>query len=98
MSKQDVFFRLLNNVSTTNLRIYVTLLIIIGTAIDYWVFGDKPANEWLMFLAALSGIDTAQFHSKRKTHNKFANDGATEVVAVPDVVATTDVQELYEKG
>lgn len=54
---------------TTNARIAVTLILATGTAIRYWADGSwEPAWDWLAFLAVMSGLDAAQFHSKRKTH------------------------------
>jgi hypothetical protein len=61
---------------TTNLRILVTLLLVVGTAIRYWISGLfgaegvelwEPTWEWLIFLATMSGIDALQHYGKRKT-------------------------------
>lgn len=53
---------------TTNLRIVITLLIVIGTATRYWTSGSwSPSIEWLMFLTTMSGLDAVQFSQKRKT-------------------------------
>jgi hypothetical protein len=78
--KDDV----IGTVNTTNTRVVVTLLLCVGTAIRYWA-GDggvdswTPSLEWLTFLAAMSGLDVAQFHSKRKTHhNGVKPNGANE--------------------
>lgn len=68
----------LADVNTTSLRIVATIVAVLGTAIRYW--GSSPAHpwepsiEWLGFLAAMAGIDSAQFYAKRKTHRKFADD------------------------
>jgi len=54
---------------TTNTRIAVTLLLCVGTAVKYWASRTwEPSWDWLAFLVVMSGLDVAQFHSKRKTH------------------------------
>jgi hypothetical protein len=59
----------LEDLPTTNTRIAVTLLIAFGTALRYWLSNDwEPSPAWLAFVAAMSGLDAAQFHSKRKTY------------------------------
>lgn len=56
---------------STNLRIAVTLSLIIGTAVRYLVWGipGKPDGNgweaWLIFLGSLAGIDVGQFVGKR---------------------------------
>lgn len=67
----------LGKVPTTNARIVVTLVVIVGTAIRYWWNGTwEPSGEWLTFLVAMSGVDVAQFHSKRVTHSDHKPNGA----------------------
>lgn len=66
----------LGKVPTTNARIVVTLVVIVGTAIRYWWNGTwEPSGEWLTFLVAMSGVDVAQFHSKRVTHSDHKPNG-----------------------
>ena len=49
--------RWLADLPTTNLRIVVTLLVFIGTAIAYGVSGKPPSEGWMMFLLAMAGVD-----------------------------------------
>lgn len=65
---------------STNFRIFVTLFVTVATAARYLASGVglqpggihidtwEPSWEWLLFLAAMAGIDLAQFHLKRKSH------------------------------
>lgn len=60
----------LGRVPTTNLRICVTLVVILATAARYlssatWV----PNLEWEAFLVALAGVDSLTFVAKRKTQH-----------------------------
>lgn len=82
-----------NSVSTTNLKIYFTLFVILGTAVRYWITGTPPDNMWLYFLGTLAGIDTAQFYSKRATYKPELANGKKE----EDVTKTTDIQELSQQ-
>ena len=53
---------------STNTRIAVTLLCVVGTAVRYWASASwEPSDGWLTFLVAMSGVDVLQFHSKRTT-------------------------------
>jgi len=78
----------LGKIPTTNARIIVTLLLALGTAIRYWVSGHmmltgptagqwvqgwEPSWEWLAFLVTMSGLDAAQFLSKRATDATYVN-------------------------
>lgn len=61
---------------STNARIAVTLCCVFGTAIRYWSSGSwVPDAGWLTFLAAMSGIDVAQFMAKRSTHIPPSENG-----------------------
>ena len=55
---------------TTNVRIALTLLLVLLTGTRYLLIGE-PAGDgwesWLTFLAAMAGIDVLQFASKRAT-------------------------------
>lgn len=67
-------FTWLASLPSTNARIAVTLLCVLGTAARYWSSASwEPSVEWLAFLAAMSGLDAAQFYAKRVT---FKNGGA----------------------
>ena len=84
-------------ISTTNLRIFVTLGLIIYTGITYmnsatWV----PSNSWLTFLFALCGADVTQYGIKRLT---FKNGGASDTNgngSTDGSTASTDVQEISQ--
>jgi len=61
---------ILAKLPSTNARIAVTLCCVALTAIAYCIAWQAPAGgweAWLTFLAAMSGIDAAQFFAKRKT-------------------------------
>jgi hypothetical protein len=59
----------LGKLPTTQARVAVTLLLCLGTGVKYWASRDwDPALDWLAFLAAMSGLDAAQFYAKRVTH------------------------------
>lgn len=59
---------ILGKLPTTNTRIAVTLVLCLGTGIKYWTSATwDPALDWLAFLAAMSGLDAAQFYAKRLT-------------------------------
>lgn len=56
---------------STNARVAVTLMCVALTAIAFCIMWEAPASgweAWLTFLAAMSGLDAAQFFAKRKTH------------------------------
>lgn len=57
---------------STNVRIAVSLLLILATGIRVLVSWTAPPWEWLAFLGVLSGLDAAQFHGKRLTYQKDA--------------------------
>lgn len=61
---------------STNARIAVTLLCVVGTSVRYWSSGSwSPSVEWLAFLASMSGLDTVQFFAKRKTDHRSGTAG-----------------------
>lgn len=64
----DKALGILDKVPTTQLRIVVTLALVIGTAIKIWTSQDwTPEWNWLLFLAGMSGLDVLQHYGKRKT-------------------------------
>jgi len=84
----------LKELPTTNLRIFVTLCVLVVTAATYLglafitrVFPALdfktwvPADSWLMFLAVALGLDWGQFHSKRAT--EFKDERKRKKAAVP---------------
>jgi len=81
-------------ISTTNIRIFVTLGIIVYTAITYmnsatWV----PSNSWLTFLFALCGADVTQYGIKRLTFKGNGNGASDDNGGS---TASTDVQEISQ--
>ena len=88
-----------NSISTVNLRVYITCCIVLGTAITYWVTNNPPTGEWMFFMTAFSGIDVAQYATKRITFSKNGVGGATisQSTDTNDSEASTDVQELSQK-
>lgn len=64
----DKALELLGKIPTTQLRIVVTLILVIGTAIKIWVSSSwSPEWDWLLFLAGMAGLDVLQHYGKRKT-------------------------------
>jgi len=60
----------LGQVPTTNLRICVTLVVFLGTAVRYLTSQTwAPSLEWVGFLVAMSGVDSLTFIGKRKTQH-----------------------------
>jgi hypothetical protein len=90
------WLQVFNGISTTNLRIFITIVLAVGTGFDYWIWNDAPDPQWLIFLGALAGIDVAQFASKRATDSRRH---APNNVEPKEVTQSTDVQEIsQEKG
>jgi len=73
----------LGDLPTTQARVLVTLLCVIGTALKYTLSSViwEPSYEWLAFLVLMSGLDATQFLVKRKTD---ANYVAAQAGVVPD--------------
>ena len=95
------WLKLFNGISTTNLRIYFTIILALGTAIDYWASGVAPTGTWLAFIGAIAGIDVAQFASKRATHMAEMPAKPGDVEKEEEGLVSTDIQELSqynEKG
>lgn len=78
----------LGKLPTTNARIAVTLLLVMGTGAVVLVtrFTEHawiaPPLEWLSYLALNAGLDIAQFHSKRVTTFAPTGTKATEETSV----------------
>lgn len=75
----------LSELPTTNIKVVVSLSLSILTAIRYMIGGWEPSSEWLLFLAGLASLDTAQHAIKRFTHKGTGS-------------VSTDIKELSEKG
>jgi len=76
-SKWETVVRIFNSVSTTSVRIFVTLAVVIWTAGDYIVTDDAPDINWLVFLAALAGVDMVQAAVKKRANVQAQNHEAT---------------------
>lgn len=64
----DKTLEILGKVPTTQLRIVVTLALVVGTAIKIWTSQNwSPEWDWLLFLAGMAGLDVLQHYGKRKT-------------------------------
>lgn len=74
---------------TTNVRIVVTILITIATAAVYLFTGRASDGQWLAFLAVMSGLDAAQYLSKRAT---YLPDGPQSVAPTPAPPDREDVK------
>lgn len=63
---------------STNVRIVVTLVMAMATAVRVVVFSWTPPVEWLGFLTLWAGLDVAQFGTKRSTETGYvaAKQGA----------------------
>lgn len=59
--------RLLDGLPTTNLRILTSLILAMATGVRVLVSWTAPPVEWLVFLAAMMGLDVVQFAAKRLT-------------------------------
>jgi len=65
----DRLLEWLGKLPTTQARVAITLVLCMGTGIKVLAAKDwDPALDWLGFLAAMSGLDAAQFYAKRITH------------------------------
>ena len=67
MNTIDKALEILSKIPTTQARIVVTIALTVATGVMYFATAFVPGYEWLGFLALMSGLDVAQFHSKRKT-------------------------------
>ena len=68
MKLVDKALEILGNIPTTQLRIVVTLALVVGTAIKIWVSSNwSPEWDWLLFLGGMAGLDVLQHFNKRKT-------------------------------
>jgi len=73
-SRPDWVLERLATMPTTNVRIFVTLVVFLATAFRYLTARDgwTPSLEWAGLLVGMAGIDVAQFHSKRRTEYRDA--------------------------
>ena len=104
MNKFPRWVLIFNSISTTNLKIYLTCVLAMGTGITYWVTAREPAEGWLLFLAGFAGIDVAQYATKRITHRELVSGPSTTIDKNAsqesdenDSGASTDVKELSKQ-
>jgi len=77
---QSRIMAFLGDLPTTQARVLITLIVVLGTAAKYFLSETwEPSYEWLAFLLVMSGLDAAQFFGKRKTDAAYiaATQGAT---------------------
>jgi hypothetical protein len=60
----------LSELPSTNARIAVSLLLALATGVRVLASWEAPPTEWLVFLAAMMGLDVAQFAAKRATYRR----------------------------
>jgi hypothetical protein len=113
----------LDELPTTNVRIGVTLILTVATAVRYLGWGvpvRMTANiavldgwgYWLVFLAAMAGLDVAQYLGKRFSDTSYAaaksagpspvtvSGADTTVTAIADAapIAATSPSALVVRG
>lgn len=93
----------LADLPTTNARIGMTLFIFLGTAVKYWITDKAPDTQWLIFIAAMAGVDALQYGAKRATflptppqEGKDIEDTATKPPVKPEPVPAAMVDEKGE--
>ena len=62
----------LNEMPSTNLRIFVTIVLALATGTRVIASMWAPPDSWLWFLTAWAGIDVVQFFAKRATYKSEA--------------------------
>ena len=80
MNTIDKALEILAKIPTTQARIVVTIALTVATGVMYFATAFVPGYEWLGFLALMSGLDVAQFHSKRRTTHKPEELARAEVI------------------
>ena len=61
-------FEVIGKMPTTQFRIVVTIVMMLGTAAKYWMSATwQPSVPWLGFLSVMAGVDTAQHVAGRLT-------------------------------
>jgi hypothetical protein len=102
----------IDNLPTTRIRILVTIGLIVATVVT-WLkhacdvrsaqgicLGWEPSANMIMFLAALAGVDVAQYLSRgfiNRSETPAASQKVVEPATEPAVEFTTDVSELSEQ-
>lgn len=113
MTRLGRIFEIIDHFPTTRVRILVTIVLIVATVVKWLIHacdfrtiqgvcvGWEPSANMIIFLAALAGVDVAQYLSR--------NMHTAKTVTLPDPVkekpvvsveATTDIEEIseHEKG
>lgn len=112
MNIMDKIFAFIEHVPTTRIRILVTIGLIVATTITWLMHscdmrtpqgicvGWEPSSNMIIFLAALAGVDVAQYVSKGIIGAKAAPVSTSpieEPQEEPTVESTTDISELSEQ-
>lgn len=95
-------------VSTTRIRIFATIGLIIATGIVYLLHachyqdptthacvGWEPSLNWIMFLSALAGVDVSQYFVKSFSSVKHAQVAAD--IAMSGLSGDSDVGDVEEE-
>lgn len=97
-------WRWLADMPSTNTRIFITLIIFMGTAIRYWYTAAVPDRDWLFFLGIMAGVDALQFGAKRATEKptpplgKDQEDTAsTKEMVVPKALLGTHIPATMDQ-
>lgn len=92
-SRPDWILERLATLPTTNVRIFVTLVVFLATALRYLTDRTNwtPSIEWVGLILGMAGIDVAQFVSKRRTSPEYltAQNGADAPIPNQDVSPET---------
>lgn len=83
-------WKLIGEMPSTNVRIAVSMLMALATAVRVVGFSWEPPIEWLGFLTVWAGLDVAQFGKNRTTDygyvaaNKPTPISSTSTLTQPD--------------
>jgi hypothetical protein len=96
MNKFPKWLLVFNSISSTNLRMYLTCVLALGTGVHYWFTNNIPASEWLFFIGSLSGIDVAQFATKRITHRETTDTNSNGSATINKHASVEDTSQDSE--
>lgn len=64
-------WKFFSEMPSTNVRIAMSIIMALATAVRVVFLGWEPSYQWLGFLVIWAGLDVAQFSSKRNTDADF---------------------------